>query len=45
MSAGAMRFPSRGRWLLWLIVRIRTGKCRVDGFGCGWIGYLAFLAL
>ncbi len=39
MSAGAMRFPSRGRWLLWLIVLLVLGPFLVIFPTALWLGW------
>jgi len=39
MSAGAMRFPSRGRWLLWLIVLLVLGPFLVIFPAALWLGW------
>ena len=39
MSAGAMRFPSRGRWLLWLIVLLVLGPLLVIFPTALWLGW------
>lgn len=39
MSAGAMRFPSRGRWLLWLVLLFVLGPFLVIVPGTLWLGW------
>lgn len=39
MSAGAMRFPSRSRWLLWLILLFVLGPFLVIVPGTLWLGW------
>ena len=39
MSAGAMRFPSRGRWLLWLILLFVLGPFLVIFPAALWLGW------
>ncbi|MBS1813868.1 MAG: type IV secretion system DNA-binding domain-containing protein [Acidobacteria bacterium] len=39
MSAGTMRFPSRGRWLLWLILLFVLGPFLVIVPGTLWLGW------
>lgn len=39
MSTGAMRFPSRGRWLLWLILLFVLGPFLVIVPGTLWLGW------
>ena len=39
MSAGAMHFPSRGRWLLWLIVLLVLGPFLVIFPAALWLGW------
>jgi Type IV secretion-system coupling protein DNA-binding domain len=39
MNAGAMRFPSRGRWLLWLILFFVVGPFLVIVPGALWLGW------
>jgi hypothetical protein len=39
VSAGAMRFPSRGRWLLWLILLFVLGPFLVIVPGTLWLGW------
>jgi hypothetical protein len=39
MSAGAMRFPSRGRWLLWLILLFLLGPFLVVLPASLWLGW------
>ena len=39
MSAGAMRFPKRDRWLLWLILLFVLGPFLVIGPGTLWLGW------
>ncbi|TCK75215.1 type IV secretion system DNA-binding domain-containing protein [Acidipila rosea] len=39
MSAGAMRFPSRGRWLLWLVLLFVLGPFLVIFPAALWLGW------
>ena len=39
MSAGAMRFPNRGRWFLWMIVLLVLGPFLVIFPTALWLGW------